>query len=233
MDRLAPTFRVIAVDLYGYGQSPAWSGRRPFSMDDEVTLLEPVFRSAGERFHLVGHSYGGAIALKTALAHTGRVASLAIFEPVLFSILLAEDPEQPAAREIISLGDDTSAAVDSGEPARAAQRFIDYWMGEGAWETTPEKRREPIASSMRKVKDEWRAIFADSTPLAKLSELLVPTLLMTGAESPASSRGVARILASVLPGVTTIEVASVGHMAPITHPDKINALIEEHLERYA
>ena len=92
MDRLAPTFRVIAVDLYGYGQSPAWSGRRPFSMDDELALLEPVFRSAGERFHLVGHSYGGAIALKAALAHTGRIASLAIFEPVLFSILLAGRP---------------------------------------------------------------------------------------------------------------------------------------------
>ncbi len=233
MDRLAPTFRVIAVDLYGYGQSPAWSGPRPFSMDDEVALLEPVFRAAGERFHLVGHSYGGAIALKAALAHAGRIASLAIFEPVLFSILLAEDPEQPASREIISVGDDTSAAVDGGSPARAAQRFVDYWMGEGAWATTPEKRREPIASSMRKVRDEWRAIFTDRTPLAKLGEVLVPTLLMTGTESPAASRGVARILKGVLPGVTTMEVAGVGHMAPITHADKINALIEEHLERYA
>lgn len=233
MDRLAPTFRVIAVDLYGYGQSPVWSSRRPFSMEDEVLLLEPVFRSAGERFHLVGHSYGGAIALKAALAQTGRIASLAIFEPVLFSILLAEDPEQPAAREIISVGDDTSAAIDGGEPARAAQRFIDYWMGEGAWAATPEKRREPIASSMRKVKDEWRAIFTDRTPFAKLGELLVPTLLMTGSQSPAASRGVARILGSLLPGVTTVEVAGVGHMAPVTHPDQINALIEEHLERYA
>src|SRR5579871_3844459 len=122
MDRLAPAFRVIAVDLYGYGQSPAWSGRRRFSMDYEVALLENVFLSAGDRFHLVGHSYGGAIALKAALAHAGRVASLAIFEPVLFSILLAEDPEQPASREIISVGDDTSAAVDVGDSARAGQR---------------------------------------------------------------------------------------------------------------
>lgn len=233
MDRLAPTFRVIAVDLYGYGQSPVWPRLRPFSMDDELLLLEPVFRSAGERFHLVGHSYGGAIALKAALAHAGRIASLAIFEPVLFSILLAEDPEQPAAREIISVGDDTSAAVDGGELARAGQRFVDYWMGEGAWAATPEKRREPIANGMRKVRDEWRAIFTDRTPSAKLGELLVPTLLMTGSESPAASRGVARILASLLPGVTTVSVPGVGHMAPITHPDKINALIEGHLERYA
>jgi pimeloyl-ACP methyl ester carboxylesterase len=202
-------------------------------MDDEVAFLEDVFRSAGDRFHLVGHSYGGAIALKAALARAGRVASLAIFEPVLFSILLAEDPEQPAAREILSVGDDTTAAMDAGDPTRAARRFIDYWMGAGAWATTPEKRREPIAAGMRKVKDEWRAIFNDRTTLTKLGELLVPTLLMTGTESPAASRGVVRLLRSVLPGVTTVEVAGVGHMAPITHPDKINALIEEHLERYA
>ena len=106
-------------------------------------------------------------------------------------------------------------------------------MGDGAWAATPEKRREPIASGMRKVKDEWRAIFTDRTAFAKLGELLVPTLLMTGAESPAASRGVVRILRNLLPGVTTVEVAGVGHMAPITHPDRINALIEEHLERYA
>src|SRR5438874_6249088 len=67
MDLLANRFRVLAADLYGYGQSPAWPDAHKLSLADEARLLEPVFRSAGDRFHLIGHSYGGAVALRAAL----------------------------------------------------------------------------------------------------------------------------------------------------------------------
>lgn len=63
---------------------------------DEVALLEPVFAAAGESFHLAGHSYDGAVALRAALADPGRVRSLVLIEPVLFGLLLAEDPGQGA-----------------------------------------------------------------------------------------------------------------------------------------
>ena len=67
MDRLAGRFRVIAVDLYGAGKTAAWPQHQPMLLDDEVALLRSVFLAAGDRFHLIGHSYGGAIALKAAL----------------------------------------------------------------------------------------------------------------------------------------------------------------------
>ena len=67
MDRLAGRFHTLAADLYGSGRSPAWPGERPLWLADEVALLEPVFEAAGPRFHLVGHSYGGAVALRAAL----------------------------------------------------------------------------------------------------------------------------------------------------------------------
>ena len=52
MDRLANRFHVFAVDLYGYNQSPAWPDDKKLTLADEVRLLEPVFRSAGDRVHL-------------------------------------------------------------------------------------------------------------------------------------------------------------------------------------
>src|SRR5512147_2946927 len=58
MERLAPRFRVLAVDLYGYGRTAPWPGDRPMSLDDQVALLGPVFQAAGDRFHLIGHSLG-------------------------------------------------------------------------------------------------------------------------------------------------------------------------------
>jgi pimeloyl-ACP methyl ester carboxylesterase len=88
-------FRTLAVDLYGCERSPDWPGDQPLSLADEVALLEPVLAATGARFHLIGHSYGGGVALKVALAHPGWLASLVVFEPVLFSLLMAQDPDQP------------------------------------------------------------------------------------------------------------------------------------------
>ena len=116
MDRLSDRFRVIAVDLYGYGKSPAWPEGREMYLDDEVSLLEPVFRSAGDAFHLVGHSYGGAVALKAALKDPRRLQFLVLYEPVLFSVLVADDPNGAAAREILAVRDDTGTRGDPRRP---------------------------------------------------------------------------------------------------------------------
>jgi pimeloyl-ACP methyl ester carboxylesterase len=94
----------------------------------------------------------------------------------------------------------------------------------------PAPRRDGIAGLMRSVQAEWGALFLEPTPLATFADLDVPVLYLTGSASPASVRGVARLLTKVLPRVTTVEVAGVGHMAPVTHPDRINALIERHLD---
>ena len=233
MDRLANRFRVLAVDLHGYGQSPAWPDDRELTLADEARLIEPVFRAAGERFHLVGHSYGGAVALRAALDDPSRLRSLVLYEPVLFAALMQDDPEQPAAREIASVRDDTNAAVDRGELDRAGERFVDYWMGAGAWASTPDKRRPAVAGAMRKVKAEWHATFTEPTPLAAFSRLTIPTLLLVGAESPASSRGVARLLTARLPNLTVVELPGIGHMGPVTHPELVNPEIEAYLDRVA
>lgn len=229
MDRLAGRFRMLAVDLYGSGKSPMWPADRALSLADEAALLAPVFAVAGERFHVIGHSYGGAVALAAALAEPGRVESLVLFEPVLFSVLIAEDPTQPAAREIAAVRDDTVAALERGNPHASGARFVDYWMGAGSWAAMPEPRREALATAMSKVKAEWDAAFREPTPLSAFAALDVPVLYITGSDSPASARGVARLLTKTLPRVTTVEIEGVGHMGPVTHPDRVNALIERYL----
>jgi pimeloyl-ACP methyl ester carboxylesterase len=186
MDRLAGRFRTLAADLYGSGRSPAWPGERPLWLADEVALLEPVFEAAGPRFHLVGHSYGGAVALRAALADPGRVESLVLFEPVLFSLLTAEDPKHAAALEIAAVRDDTIAAVRAGDLGASGARFVDYWMGPGAWARMHQARRETIADQMRQVTAEWHAAYMDRqhvTRPAPQGRLVTPT-----ADAPPSSR---------------------------------------------
>ena len=229
MDRLSDGFRVIAVDLYGYGKSPAWPENRDMYLDDEISLLESVFRSAGDSFHLVGHSYGGAVALKTALKDPRRLESLVLYEPVLFSVLVADNPSSPAAREILAVRDDTIRAVSLNDLETAAERFVDYWLGPGSFTGIPEARRPALANSMRKVRAEWHAAFNEPTPLPAFSAVDVPTLFLTGSKSPASTRYVAGLLCVVLPRVTVIELEGLGHMGPVTHPERVNEAIESFL----
>jgi pimeloyl-ACP methyl ester carboxylesterase len=230
MERLSDRYRVIAVDLYGSGKTAAWPQDQPMHLDDEIALLTSVFRAAGDRFHLIGHSFGGAIALKAALADRDRLLSLVLYEPVLFSVLMADAPKSAAAREILAVRDDTIRLVDEGNLYISAQRFVDYWMGDGTWAATPEPRQSALAAAMRAVKPEWHAALYEPTPLSAFAALNVPTLFLSGTKSKAPALAIARLVTAVLPRVRIEEIEGVGHMAPVTHPDAVNPLIERFLE---
>jgi hypothetical protein len=191
-------------------------------LDDELALISPVLRAAGDRFHLIGHSFGGAVALKAALTDPDRLLSLVVYEPVLFSLLIADAPESAAAREILAVRDDTIELVDEGNLNAAAQRFVDYWAGADTWAVTPEARRPLLAAAMRAVKSEWHAAFYEPAPLSGFASVHVPTLFLTGTKSMASALAVAGLVTAVLPRVHIEEIEGVGHMAPITHPDTVN-----------
>ena len=83
MERLSSVFRVIAVDTLGAGKSPDWPADRVVTLSDEAAFLEPAFARAGDPFAIVGHSYGGAVALIAALANQGRVSRMVVYEPTL------------------------------------------------------------------------------------------------------------------------------------------------------
>jgi len=231
MELLAPKFHVLAADSYGSGKTPAWPADRPIRLADETALLEPVFARAGEPFALVAHSYGAAIALIAAVSKPHRVRAMALYEPTLFSLVDAEGPPPNDADGIREAAGKAAAAIDRGDPAAAAEFFIDFWMGTGTWSRMPESRKQPVAASMAGVRGWGKALFGEPTPLAAFARLEIPVLYMVGRDSPASSRGVARLLTKALPQVQVVEFDGLGHMGPVTHPEVVNETIGRFLEQ--
>ena len=231
MELLAPRNHVLAADSYGAGKGPPWPTNRVLTLADEVTLLEPVFDRAGDPFVLVGHSYGAAVALMAAVQHPQRVRALVLYEPTLFSLIEAAAPQPNAAEGIRAAVAAAAAALDAGDPAGAARAFIDYWMGPGAWDATPPGRQAPIAASVLNVRGWAQALMTEPTPLADLARLTMPVLLMVGGVSPASSLGVADLLAGALPRVQRKSFEGLGHMGPVTHPAVVNAAIAAFLDQ--
>ena len=232
MDRLAPNFRVLAPDSFGVGGSPAWPAERKPALGEEVSLLEPVFKRAGESFSLVGHSYGASIAMMAALRRTGQVRAMAVYEPTLFALLEHDVGGREAVKGIRAVAGDVAAFVSKGDHASAARRFLDYWMGNGTWDAIPDARRAPIAASMVNSGAWSKALFMDQTPLSAFRALEIPILYMTGAESPASSLEVARVLTEAIPNVVRVVFPGLGHMGPVTHPEVVNNAVAEFLHRH-
>jgi len=230
-DRLAPDFRLLATDSYGAGRGPDWPRDRRLTLHDEADLLQPLVQRAGQPFALVGHSFGGAVALTAALRRPPGLRALVLYEPTLFGLLDAASPPPNEAEGIRRTVADAAALLAAGRPAAAAERFIDFWMGDGSWARMPEARREGVERAIVNVQGWGDALFDRSTPLAAFRTLDLPVLLMVGRESPPSSRGVARLLATALPRLQLERFDGLGHMGPLTHPEPVNAAIENFLRR--
>lgn len=148
---LADRHRVVALDLHGYGETGAWHGRRPIGLADEAAAVAVLARRLGEPVHLVGHSYGGAVAAMAALWLQRRMASLVLIEPVSFHLLRGGDAQERALfAEIRDLADGVAQAVNRGDEHGAMARFVDYWNGAGAWERLSFTARLRLAPLARK-----------------------------------------------------------------------------------
>jgi pimeloyl-ACP methyl ester carboxylesterase len=72
-------------------------------------------------------------------------------------------------------------------------------------------------------------LFTEPTPVHAFAALDIPILYMLGGSSTESAHAVARVLLPVLRRAKRVEFAGLGHMAPVTHPEVINAEIEKFL----
>lgn len=231
MDQLAPSFTVLAPDSYGAGKSPEWPSDRTITLDDEVRLLETVIFGTPDKLVLVGHSYGAAVALMTALRYPEKIRALVVYEPTLFMLEAAAVPSPNGVDGIRNAVELAGQALDSGDTDTAAGHFIDFWMGNGSWAATPVERKPAIAKSIVNVRRWIHSLITESTPLAAFAALNMPVLYMMGERSPESAHAVARRLMPVLPRVIEMRFNDLGHMAPITHAETVNAAIVDFLKK--
>lgn len=224
--------RTVTPDLVGYGAAAPFVRGARFRFDHEVAaVLGQIAAETGKRngpLHLVGHSYGGAVALQLALRHPERVASLALYEPAQFLMLFEQGLRSPEAQEIRRVRSQVIAA--SRSPFRrslAARIFVDYWSGTGTWETLSFKQRRRITRLVPKIVAEVDAIFTAGA--AEFAGLDVPVRLICGSESPRTAIRVCEKLARTLPDAELLVIPGASHMAPCTDPQTVNPLIAEHV----
>ena len=123
---LARDHFVLAPDQRGYARSSKPVGVENYTADKPVADLLALADHYGvDRFTLVGHDWGGAIAWMAALGHPARVARLVIVNaphPYIFQKSLFDDPDQRAASQYINRFRDTS--LDTGLIGAGLEKFF-------------------------------------------------------------------------------------------------------------
>ena len=229
--RLAVSRRVILVDRPGHGWSDRPGGIADASPARQAALIaEALDRIGVERFVLLGHSLGGAVASAFALAYPARVAGLVLLAPVThswkgglawYNAILSTPVIGPMFARTVALPlavlllDRGVASVFAPQPAPA-----DY------------VRRAAIRLLLRPA--EFVANAQDIAALKgfvtaqapRYGEITAPTVILTGsADLTVSPRIHARAIAAAVPHARLVILAGVGHMPHHAHADAVVAEI--------
>ncbi|WP_341898555.1 alpha/beta hydrolase [Ferrovibrio terrae] len=222
-------WHIVAPDLIGHGETPMPDHGKP-TLEEEIARLTALLERMDGPVHLVGHSYGGAIALELAGRQPQRIASLAMYEPVAFG-LLRDSSQRDAWREIALVAQRHIDLVASGDPRTAAIAFLDYWVGPAALLAMPEPMQAYVTGCMTAVASEFRELLQPGRAVpADLKSLTMPVLLLCGTETTLAARGVVAELRQYLAAARVIELPGAGHMAPLLQPDLVNPVLADFLD---
>lgn len=230
VDAYRGRYRFIAPDLLGYGHSDRWPINARLHPWSDLRALVTLAERSSEPVHLVGHSYGGTVALEAARVLGGRVKSLTLIEPIAFHLLRLTGRIEEW-QELSDVGRELMEALRLRRERGAAGVYMKYWVGRLRWWSMSPKARRRVLLSVGKVGAEFELVSGLSTTADDYRTLNAPTQLVVGDRTRKPARAIVDELLGLLPNCHLQKIASAGHMSPLTHAHSVATLISQHVEQ--
>jgi pimeloyl-ACP methyl ester carboxylesterase len=216
--RLAPRWRVLAVDLRGHGASGGATG--PFTTVDLAEDLAAVMDAAGvDAAFVAGTSLGAAAAAELALRWPARVRGLALMAATPFTATLADRAKFAALRGVLrALGPGPVMPAMLHQLLGASYRANDRAGVAAAADRIRATRREDLAWAVRS----W----AQRPRLAgRLAAITAPTVVVAGDEDTACPRRFSEAIAAEIGGARLELVRGSGHSLQLERPAEVAAIL--------
>lgn len=216
----------MTTSLPGYGRSVERRPPNDPSIGHLAEAIEAVAREAGGPVHLVGHSFGGLVAVAVAIRGTVPLASLTVLEAPAIELLRehGEDAHYSAFREMSS---GYFAAFDSSD-REAIAHMVDFYAGPGTFRSWPYRVRDYAMETTAVNVRDWESAFA--LPMKNtLAEIRVPTFVAWGGNSHPAIQRANTLLAAGIAGSTATAIPGAAHFMISTHPLESAGLIAKHV----
>ena len=213
-DALAPSHRVAALDVRGFGKSTRFADANRFgkSMVDDVVRLMDHLKVA--RAHLVGHSMGALIAANAAARYPSRVMSASLIAGPFYA-------------DYATFSKEVAPWVDDLENGKGLTNFI-HWL----FPAMPMEAASGFSAQAMKMNDEKTliAVLRSLPDLAvpSIRDRAIPSLVVVGTGDPLLPQS--RAFAKASPGARLLEIDGADHATIVSRKELI-AAIRDLIER--
>ena len=231
MDALARKYRVIAYSRRYHWPNDAAAAGPDYSeqlhADDLVALITGL-KLGG--VHLVGHSYGGAVAALVARDHPELLRSVTLGEPGIFVLLPQDDATAAFFQELRGIRPQLMDAIARGDKLGSMKPLMDYLLRPGKFDDLAEHTRTEMLQNA----GSWeRQLNSRAAPMTFTCEdakkIAAPTLLLVGQNTAPEFTRVAMEMAKCLPKVKVQIVAGSGHGLFFDRPAAVNTVLLDFL----
>ena len=183
------------------------------SDQDLNAVLAQVDQTQGA-LDIVGHSSGGVLGMRVALARPERTRRIWVHEPVLWGCYRALATESEVQRFDALIA--PFLAWERSGTADWVGEFVDFWSGPGTFGGLPAPAQADLVAQSHKLFAQVVGLLEDDTGPERWADM-PPFTISVGRDAPLPQRRSMSLLASALPQITLVELPG-GHMGPVTHP---------------
>lgn len=234
MDDFATKYHVIAYSLRNHYPNNQWTDGQPYSVQVHVADLVALLQTLNlGPVNLVGHSYGGVMAVLVAKEHPELIRTLILAEASLGALVANNEEAKPDLAQFSATAKAAQGLVQNGQSEQAAVTFFDFVNAPGGgFKGMPEFYQNGIRQNASTIKPMLASPPPPSFTCDDAKTISMPTLLIEGELTQKYRKMVNAELRRCMPNATVVTVAGAAHPLEMINPKGFNEAVLQFLAQH-
>ncbi|QUM76088.1 alpha/beta hydrolase [Moritella sp. 24] len=228
VQQLAETHHCISIKLPGHCGTPDPNDFAAPDINTELRIIESVVAELTEQpIHLVGHSFGGVVALALALKGAVSIRELTLFEPVATWVFKSVG-DQAMTAKVNTFVQGYRKAISNND-AYVCGKVIDFWGGKGSFDPLPDFIKDGMVPLTANNHRHWTLCENTHKARENLNTLAIPTRLVCGSKSNPVAQAITRYLGQEIPNNKQYTISGASHFLVTSHAAECLNIIADSL----